>query len=342
MYTHEHYMLRALELAQRAEGYTYPNPLVGCVIVHQGRIIGEGYHRKAGENHAEIEAINSCREPHLLKESVFYVTLEPCAHYGKTPPCALRLKEIGPKMVVVGSYDSNPLVAGKGTALLRQAGVEVIEGVLEKKCRELNRRFFCFHEKKRPYVVLKWAESKDGYIDKNFQPAKITTALESQWVHTMRAQEEAILVGTGTALSDNPSLTTRLVEGPNPLRLLIDRTLKVPETHRIYSSEAPTWVFNLIKEQTRGSTEYIKLSENNIEEQILKVLYQRGIQSVLVEGGAYTLQRLLDLGLYDQIVRFKNQSLELENGTLAPRVPPGLDFKKEWMEESVRMEYQRV
>lgn len=197
--TDKTFIKRCIELAKKAEGKTYPNPLVGSIIVHNGKIIGEGYHEKEGENHAEINAINSVENIHLLKDSTIYVTLEPCSHFGKTPPCANKIVEIGFKKVVIGTLDSHKKVNGKGKELLENAGIEVVSGVLEEDCKDLNKRFFTFHQKKRPFIILKWAESADGFLDKDFKPTQIGNPLTKQFVHTLRSEEHAILVGTNTA-----------------------------------------------------------------------------------------------------------------------------------------------
>lgn len=246
--TDEFYIKRCIELAKKAAGNTYPNPLVGSVIVHKGKIIGEGYHKKAGEPHAEINAINSVKDSSVLPESTIYVSLEPCAHFGKTPPCALKLREIGFKSVVIGTLDSHEKVNGKGKQILEDAGIKVVSGVLEKECKDLNKRFFTFHKKKRPYIILKWAQSADGFMDKNFQPYPVSNDIANQFTHHLRADEHAILVGTQTALRDNPSLTVRNVSGKNPVRILIDFDLKVPSDFNIYNREAETLIFNSKKE----------------------------------------------------------------------------------------------
>lgn len=315
---HEFYIKRCIELAKKATGKTYPNPLVGAVIVHNGKIIGEGYHQKAGESHAEINAINSVKNPEILPESTIYVSLEPCAHFGKTPPCSLKLKEIGFKNVVIGAMDSHDKVNGKGKKILMDAGIETISGILEDDCRELNKRFFTFHEKKRPYLILKWAESQDGFIDKDYKPTKISNELASQFVHQIRSEEHAILVGTQTALNDNPSLTTRLIEGRNPVRILIDFELKVPRDFKIYNNEAPTLVFNQEKDTEEENIKFIKISKENFLEKLLQKLYENQIQSVLVEGGSRTLQTFIDANLWDETIIIKNENLILENGTKAP------------------------
>ena len=316
---HEFYINRCIELAKKATGKTYPNPLVGAVIVYNDEIIGEGFHQKAGEPHAEINAINSVKNPELLPNSTIYVSLEPCAHFGKTPPCSLKLKEIGFKKVVIGAMDSHDKVNGKGKKILQDAGIETVSGILENECRELNKRFFTVHEKNRPYLILKWAESKDGFMDKDFKPTKISNALASQFVHQIRSEEHAILIGTQTALNDNPSLTTRLVEGRNPVRILIDFDLKVPRDFKIYNEEAPTLVFNQQKEAEEGNVKFIKISKENFMEELMQKLYENQIQSVLVEGGSRTLQTFIDQNLWDETIIIKNENLLLENGTKAPK-----------------------
>lgn len=314
----ELYIKRCIDLAKKATGNTYPNPLVGSVIVHNRMIIGEGYHKKAGEPHAEINAINSVKNPELLKESTIYVSLEPCAHFGKTPPCALKLREVGFKKVVIGILDSHDKVNGKGKKILKDAGIEVVSGVLEEECRELNKRFFTYHRKKRPYIILKWAESKDGFIDKDFQPTKISNPVVNQWVHKLRAEENAILVGTKTALADNPSLTVRNVVGKNPVRILIDFDLKVPKTFNIYNNEATTLVFNQLRNEETENIHFIKITKENFFEELIDKLYDFGIQSIIVEGGRQTLEQFLEKNLWDEMFIIKNENLILENGTPAP------------------------
>ncbi len=314
----ELYIKRCIELAQKALGHTYPNPLVGSVIVHNGEIIGEGYHHKAGENHAEINAINSVKNKELIPESTIYVSLEPCAHYGKTPPCALKIKELGFKKVVIGAMDSHDKVNGKGKKIIQDAGIEAVSGILEKECVELNKRFFTYHEKKRPYIILKWAESADGFLDRDFKPTAISNAVANQFVHQLRADEHAILVGTQTALNDNPSLTVRNAEGVNPVRILIDFDLKVPSNFNIYNHEAKTLVLNTVKEGTEGSIQFIRLNKDNFLQELMEALYKEQIQSVIIEGGRFTLQQFINANLWDEAIVIKNENLKLENGTKAP------------------------
>ncbi|WP_223601053.1 bifunctional diaminohydroxyphosphoribosylaminopyrimidine deaminase/5-amino-6-(5-phosphoribosylamino)uracil reductase RibD [Chryseobacterium sp. GVT01B] len=314
----ELYIKRCIELAQKALGKTYPNPLVGSVIVHNGEIIGEGYHHKAGENHAEINAINSVKNKDLIPESTIYVSLEPCAHFGKTPPCALKIKELGFKKVIIGAMDSHDKVNGKGKKIIQNAGIEAVSGILEKECTELNKRFFTYHEKKRPYIILKWAESGDGFLDKDFKPTAVSNTLVNQFVHQLRADEHAILVGTQTALNDNPSLTVRNAEGTNPVRILIDFDLKVPSGYNIYNNEAKTLVLNAVKESTEGSVQFIKINKDNFLPELMEALYKEQIQSVIIEGGRFTLQQFINANLWDEAIVIKNENLRLENGTKAP------------------------
>jgi len=315
----EFYIRRCIELAQKAIGNTYPNPLVGSVIVHNDKIIGEGYHHKAGENHAEINAINSVEDKSLIPESTIYVSLEPCAHFGKTPPCALKIIELGFKKVVIGAMDSHDKVNGKGKKIIQDAGIEVVSGVLEKECIELNKRFFTYHEKRRPFIILKWAESGDRFMDKDFKPTQISNALTKQFVHQLRSNEHSILIGTMTALRDNPSLTTREIIGRNPIRILIDIDLKVPKDFNVYSNEAETLVFNSVKEGDEGNIKFIKTSRENFIANMLKTLHELHIQSIIVEGGSLVLQQFIDAGLWDETIIIKNKNLVLENGTKAPR-----------------------
>ncbi|MCZ2085520.1 MAG: bifunctional diaminohydroxyphosphoribosylaminopyrimidine deaminase/5-amino-6-(5-phosphoribosylamino)uracil reductase RibD [Flavobacteriales bacterium] len=332
---HETYMQRCLDLAQKALGKTYPNPLVGCVIVHNDVIIGEGFHKKAGENHAEINAINSVKNPELLKESTIYVSLEPCAHFGKTPPCANKIVQIGFEKVVIGTLDSHDKVNGKGKQIIENAGIEVVSGILEKECQEINKRFFTFHQKKRPFIILKWAESGDGFLDKDYEPTQIGNPLTKQFVHELRCQEHAILVGTKTALIDNPSLTTREIVGRNPVRILIDFDLKVPATFNLYNNETETIIFNSVKETIEGTIKFIKIEKENFLKTLMQKLFELQIQSVIIEGGSFTLQQFIDAKLWDEAIIIKNENLQLLNGTKAPKLNAEKIETKEFRDNTI-------
>ena len=298
------FMQRCIDLALLGQGNVAPNPMVGCVIVHEGKIIGEGYHTHFGEAHAEVNAINSVMNSSLLPEATVYVSLEPCAHHGKTPPCADLLVKSGVKRVVVGTKDTHVKVGGKGIEKLKKAGIEVEVGVLDKECRELNKRFFTFHEKQRPYVVLKWAQSKDGFLDgPRHHNEKVIFWISSpetrSLVHKWRAEEASILVGRKTVENDNPSLTVRDYFGKNPIRLIIDSQLKISGDLNIYSDEAPTIIFNRNKNDKQGNVEWVRIPEVETK-YILEELYKRDIQSVIIEGGSRTLQYFIFDNVWDE------------------------------------------
>ena len=319
---------RCIQLAYNGLGTTYPNPLVGCVIVYDGKIIGEGWHQKAGEPHAEVRAIASVKDKSLLAESTLYVSLEPCSHYGKTPPCADLIITHRIPRVVIGTTDPFAKVAGRGIEKLRAAGCEVTVGVMEKECRELNKRFFTFHEKKRPYIFLKWAETADGFIapahKDTLAPVWITDVYTRQEVHKMRSEEQAILVGVGTVLADNPSLDTRDWYGKNPLRVIIDPHLHSPKEFKVWNDLQPT-LFITNKEKVSDKnygvqTEIISIDfTHNVPQQICNLLYQRNIQSLIVEGGAYTLQQFINAGLYDEMRIYKSE-VTFGEGVKAPQI----------------------
>lgn len=299
----ESIMSRCIELAKLGAGNVSTNPMVGAVVVHDGKILGEGYHRKCGEAHAEVNAINSVKNQELLKESEIYVSLEPCAHFGKTPPCADLIIEKKIKKVYVGCLDPFSKVDGKGIQKLRAAGVEVVVGVLEKECQELNRRFFTSVNLKRPYVILKWAQSIDGYIDKDCKPVRISNHQTEILNHKWRSEEDAILVGYNTALRDNPSLTNRLWAGKNPLRVVLDRELKLPNDLKLYDGAARTVVFTSkeVEADLSGVTVVkIDFKRGNVAAQVLSALYEMKVQSLIVEGGASTHQMFVDAGLWDE------------------------------------------
>lgn len=322
MNDHTVYMQRCLQLARLGAGYVAPNPMVGAVLVHQNRIIGEGYHEQYGKAHAEPNCLDSVREAdrHLVAESTLYVSLEPCAHFGKTPPCAdLIIRHKIPR-VVIGCRDPFEAVDGKGIEKLEAAGIEVITGVMEAACKELNRRFFTFHTRKRPYIILKWAQSANGCLaGAAKERISISNELTNRLVHRWRSEEQAIAIGTNTALIDNPSLTTRLAKGPNPIRVLLDKELKVPATAAIYSEEAETLVLNHQREEKTGSTRYIKLTrEEPVPDQMLRILQGHGVISIIIEGGTQLLQTFLDSGNWDEARIITNPRLVIPNGYLAP------------------------
>jgi len=321
MQNQEFFMKRCLELAQKGAGLVSPNPMVGCVIVYEDEIIGEGFHQKYGEAHAEANAISSVKDKSLLKKSILYVNLEPCAHFGKTPPCSNLIIEHKIPKVIIGCGDSFSEVAGEGIEKMKNKGVEVIVGILEKESRELNKRFFTFHEKNRPYVILKWAESKDGFIAPNNQnePFWMTSSKSKKLVHKWRAEETAILVGRITAQKDNPSLTVREVKGKNPIRIVIDKDLKLASDLNLFDSNAKTLIFNTIKNEEADSNLFIKTNFNNLVLNILQELRKQNIQSVIVEGGATTLQSFIDAKLWDEAKIFTTNK-ELNNGIKSPNI----------------------
>ena len=333
-------MSRCIELAKNGLGTTYPNPLVGSVLVYNNLIIGEGWHYKAGKAHAEVHAITNSKtntnalkilqttaitsHQQLLEKASLYVSLEPCSHTGKTPPCADLIITSGIKNVIIGCVDPNPKVAGKGILKLQNAGCKITQGVLEEQCKTLNKRFFTFQNKKRPFVFLKWAQTTDGYIapitkDKK-QPVWISNIYSRQQVHQLRAQEQGIVIGTTTALVDNPSLTTRQWAGTSPTRLVIDKNLKIPKTAAIFNDKAPTIIITQVKQETKHNTpiiyEYINF-EKNLAAQICVIAQKHNLQSIIIEGGTKTLQTFIDEDIWDQAHVYTGK-MSLENGIKAP------------------------
>ncbi len=321
MKSSEHFMLRCFELAQSGLGNVAPNPLVGALLVHNGKIIGEGFHQEIGKAHAEINAINDAEKkyPQLISESELYVNLEPCSHFGKTPPCTDFIITKGLKKVFISNTDSNPLVAGKGIKKLRSAGIEVIENLLSIEGRNLNKRFFSFHEKKRPFIILKWAQTADGFIaPESKNKIQITGELSQQQVHKWRSEEQSILVGKNTVLSDNPQLNVRLWRGKNPIRLIIDSKLSIPKNLKIFNNETPTIIFNSIKTAEQKNITWVKLDfTSSILKQLLSYLYSKNIQSILVEGGSLTLQKFINENLWDEAKIFTSTK-KLIQGINAP------------------------
>ena len=324
-------MHRCLELAKLAAGNVAPNPMVGAVLVYEKRIIGEGYHKKFGEPHAEVNCINSVNEEDkdFIDKSTLYVSLEPCSHFGKTPPCTdLIIKNKIPK-VVIGCKDVYKKVKGEGIKKLQDADVEVITGISEKECKELNKRFFTFHQRQRPYIILKWAESANGKTGSNNERVLISNEYSNRLVHKWRSEEATILIGTNTALRDDPFLTTRLWNGNDPIRLVIDMNLRLPSHLKVFNKEVRTIIFNKLKHEENGNLAFYKIEVENIIVQILNALYQMQIQSVLVEGGAKLLQFFIDAGLWDEARIIRNEELVISNGLDAPKLKNGVIINEE-------------
>ncbi len=324
------YMERALELAALGREWVSPNPMVGCVIVHEDKIIGEGFHQKFGEPHAEVNAVNSVADKTLLSEATVYVTLEPCSHYGKTPPCAELLIKHKVKKVVICNEDPFPKVAGKGIQMLRDAGIEVETGLLSEKGKELNKRFFKANRTDLPYVILKWAETADGFIaNADGSPVKISNTTTDVTVHRWRAEEDAILVGKNTVISDNPRLNVRhWVDGKNPVRVILDSKLELDRGKNIFDGTQKTLIFNSVLSKTENGFEFIR---NEDLTDILKELKARGINSVLVEGGRKIHESFIAQRLFDEIRVIKSSKI-LNQGLSSPTLPPGI-----LLEENIRI-----
>ena len=325
MNLHETYLLRCIELAKNGFGTTYPNPMVGSVIVYDGKIIGEGWHKKAGEPHAEANAVNSVIDKTLLKKATIYVSLEPCSHFGKTPPCCDLIVKNGIPNVVIGTVDPNIKVAGNGIKKLIEAGVIVTVGILEKECKELNKRFFTFHDKKRPYVILKWAQSQDGFIApseiirKEQKPVWITNEYSRQLVHKWRSEEQAVLVGTKTVIDDNPRLDVRDWSGNNPIRIVLDKNNRVPKNSHVFDNQVKTII--LCQSITSINLENIIFEVidfgQNIPLQIMEILHKHKIQSLIIEGGRQTIQTFIDQNLWDEARIFTGNN-HFNTGIKAP------------------------
>ena len=333
MKIHEKYIRRCIELAKNGLGTTYPNPLVGSVIVYDGKIIGEGWHKKSGESHAEVNAVKAVKDKSLLKKATIYVSLEPCSHFGKTPPCCDLIIKNNIPNVVIGTVDPNVKVAGNGIKKLIEAGIHVTVGVLEEECNALNKRFFTFHKKKRPFIVLKWAESQDGFIAPTEKlekkPVWITNQYSRQLVHKWRTEEQAILVGTQTAIDDNPKLNARDWSGKNPIRLVIDQNNRIPKGSHVFDNQATTILFSKSRDTVKKENTIFEILdfEKNIAEQIVQILYQHQIQSVIIEGGRQTLQTFIDANLWDEARVFVG-SIKFKEGTQAPTLAKN-QFKKQ-------------
>jgi diaminohydroxyphosphoribosylaminopyrimidine deaminase / 5-amino-6-(5-phosphoribosylamino)uracil reductase len=332
---HEQYISRCIELAQKGAGKVAPNPMVGAILVHENKIIGEGYHQQYGAAHAEVNCINHVNEKDhsLIQESTLYISLEPCAHFGKTPPCSDLIIHHKIKKVVVGCRDPFISVNGKGIEKLNNAGVTVIENILRNECIALNKRFFTFHQQQRPYIILKWAQTSNGFIgNESGHRLHISSHQTNCLVHQWRSEEAAILIGTNTALKDNPQLTNRLYKGNSPLRLLLDLQLRLPKELILFNDMLPLVVFNFKKENLEGVVQYKKLSpEKPLLPQIMAITHQMNIQSILVEGGAKLLQSFVDEGLWDEARVITNNQLKIETGISAPLLKNAIEAERFWV-----------
>lgn len=320
MQADETYMERCFQLAQLGKQIVKPNPMVGALLVHKDRIIGEGFHEQFGLAHAEVNCLkNVCpSDKDLIGESTMYVSLEPCVHFGKTPPCADLIIQSGIKNIVIACRDPFAQVNGGGISKLREAGLHVIVPFLEKPAIDLNKRFFTFHVRQRPYIILKWAQSKDRKIASEGERYQISNSLTNLLVHKWRSEEGAILIGTNTAIIDNPSLTTRHWPGPNPLRLVIDMNLRINQESVIFSDDEPLVIFNGLVNKQDGNKTFLKCGTQNILQEMMTFLVSRNITSLLVEGGSMLLQSFIDEGLWDEARIITNQSLNLREGVEAP------------------------
>ena len=335
------YMERAIELASMATGNTRPNPLVGAVIVHENKIISEGYHTRAGNPHAEVMAINALKDRSLLKDATMYVNLEPCSHYGRTPPCAKRIIEEKIPRVIIGSIDPSPSVGGKGINMLIDAGVEVKTGILEEESRELNKRFFTYHEKGRPYIILKWARSADGYIDRlrtsnQKGPNWITGVEERILVHKWRSEEDAILIGDKTACNDDPALDVRLWNGINPRRFVLSDSSILPLGLKIFRGKPSTVIFSPNPPEERGEAEYISVSSRKKAlGEAMSFMHKEEIQSVIVEGGYEVLSQFIDAGLWDE-ARIFTGKVVFRKGLKAPDIKGKVTLQMSFRESTLK------
>jgi diaminohydroxyphosphoribosylaminopyrimidine deaminase/5-amino-6-(5-phosphoribosylamino)uracil reductase len=332
-------MQRCFDLAQKGMGSVAPNPMVGAVLVYENRIIGEGWHQVFGGPHAEVNCIHSVinEEKHLIPKSTLYVSLEPCNHYGKTPPCSDLILHSQIKNVVIACKDPFEKVNGSGIKKLVDNEVNVITGVLEKEATLLNKRFFDYHRQQRPYVILKWAQSADGYIAlPNGNPVKISNQITDKLVHKWRSEEAAIIVGTNTVLNDNPSLTTRNWPGKNPIRIFIDKRLSIDAKYNLLDNTTETLIFNLIKNDKIGLNEFLMINdESHLIQELLALLYKKGIQSLIVEGGKILLQSFIESNLWHEARVIENTELLLQEGISSPTLKNNLNFKRELIEKDV-------
>lgn len=327
MNVHETFMLRCLELAKLGAGKVAPNPLVGAVLVHENRIIGEGYHEYFGGPHAEVNCLASVSstDQKIISAATLYVSLEPCAHQGKTPPCSNLIIQHQIPSVIIGTIDPFEKVNGNGRQQLINAGIEVHCGIMEQACKEINKRFFTFHQKKRPYIILKWAESADRKMaDKNTERTYISNEITNRLVHRWRTEEAAIMVGTNTARIDNPQLTNRLYPGRQPLRIVIDRKLQLPPTLHLFQSH-PTFIFNENKKEQKNHLIYRKIQAgNDAIQQMMHALYESNINSILVEGGPTLLQSFIDADYWDEMRIITNNKLSIPQGLNSPIIKNGV------------------
>ncbi|MEB3345540.1 bifunctional diaminohydroxyphosphoribosylaminopyrimidine deaminase/5-amino-6-(5-phosphoribosylamino)uracil reductase RibD [Aquimarina gracilis] len=342
MDTHNIYIQRCLQLAKNGSGTCYPNPMVGSVIVYNNKIIGEGWHYKAGKPHAEVNAIQSVKNQSLLKDATIYVSLEPCSHYGKTPPCSDLIIEKGIKKVVIATIDPFAKVSGRGIQKLINAGCDVVVGVLETESHELNKRFFTFHTKKRPYIILKWAKTKDGFIaplnTQKREPVWITNKYSRQLVHKWRAEEQAILVGNQTVVKDNPTLTTRDWNGPHPIRVIIDRFGKIPKASNVLDQTTQTIIITseeFKKENNKNIIYEVIDQKNNEVDQICDILYRYNIQSVIIEGGAVTINTFVNQKIWDEARVFEG-NLSFGMGIKSPVINGRLVSERKIMNDTLK------
>ncbi len=337
----ELFMQRALDLARLGIGSVSPNPRVGCVIVKEGEIIGEGWHQVYGQAHAEVNAIATVKDKSQLAGSAVYVNLEPCSHTGKTPPCADLLISHKVKKVVIANVDTNPLVGGAGIKKLTDAGIEVVTGVLEKAGRKLNKRFFTYHEQQRPYIILKWAQTEDGFIARtNYESKWISNELSRQLVHKWRSEEDAVLVGTKTAAHDNPMLTVRDWSGRNPVRLVIDRFLRLPDKLNLFDRKVRTICFNLLKHEEHPNLSLVRLDEQDFVTSMLDYLATEKIQSVLVEGGSLTLSLFIKTAFWDEARIFASSRL-FHSGIVAPTLQGNIMAEEKFLTDTLKV-YQPI
>jgi len=331
MMNDEYFMHRAIELAKRGKGYVHPNPMVGCVIVKDNKIISEGFHEYFGGPHAEVNAVKTLENKGFQDwdKVTLYVTLEPCSHFGKTPPCTNLILDKGIKQVVIATVDVNPMVAGNGIKKLKESRVFVKTGVLEADAKKLNKRFFTYHQKKRPYIILKWAETKDGFISKKYFSSREENVISSektlQLVHQWRSEEQSIMAGYNTIVNDNPQLNVRYVEGKNPIKIITDKYLSLNvEKYNVFKGIEKVIVFNQLKNEVKDNVEYVKINFDEFVNEVLKYLYRQNIISVLVEGGSKTLQYFLNAGVFDEIRILRSRTKIFGEGIPSPVLPENI------------------